>query len=77
MNYADSSSSGESKNVLVKVNLCFDCALKLNYKKLKDKIKKDKKKKDKRKNKHKKHHKKHHIDDKDKKGSNDEDGGRD
>lgn len=45
MNYLE---GGESKRALVKVNLCMDCSIKLNYKKIKDKIKKDKKKKDKK-----------------------------
>jgi len=42
------------KQTLVKVNLCPECAMKLNYKRLKDKLKKKKKKeKEKKKKKHK------------------------
>lgn len=46
MSYAE---EGQSKQALVKVNLCLDCAVKLNYRKLKDRIKKRKKKEKKRK----------------------------
>eukprot|EP00347_Sterkiella_histriomuscorum_P004924 403358557 len=64
MNYVE---NGENKNALVKVNLCIDCAIKLNYKKLKDKVKKAKKekkskKKDKKKSKNKNEKKKHSKD---------------
>jgi protein FRA10AC1 len=41
MNYVE---NGQAKNALVKVNLCHDCAIKLNYKKLKDMARKKKKK---------------------------------
>ena len=37
--------NGEQKSCMVKVNLCTECAVKLNYKKYKDKVKKEKKKK--------------------------------
>jgi protein FRA10AC1 len=43
-----------TKQALVKVNLCSECAMKLNYKKIKDKLKKKKKHKKNKKNKHKK-----------------------
>lgn len=39
----------EQKQALVKVNVCSECAYKLNYKKIKDKIKKKKKKHNKKK----------------------------
>ncbi|CDW72875.1 UNKNOWN [Stylonychia lemnae] len=58
MNYQGD--NGEGKNVLVKVNLCIDCGVKVNYKRLKDKVKKakkDKKDKKSKKNKDKKKHK--------------------
>ena len=38
----------EQKQALVKVNVCSECAYKLNYKKIKDKIKKKKKKHEKK-----------------------------
>ena len=41
--------NGEKKSCMVKVNLCAECAVKLNYKKFKDKVKKEMKKKDKKK----------------------------
>jgi len=41
--------NGEQKSCMVKVNLCTECAVKLNYKKYKDKVKKEKKKKHKKK----------------------------
>jgi len=37
--------NGEQKSCMVKVNLCTECAVKLNYKKYKDKVKKKEKKK--------------------------------
>ena len=38
----------DQKQALVKVNVCSECAYKLNYKKIKDKIKKKKKKHEKK-----------------------------
>ena len=43
--------NGEQKSCMVKVNLCTECAVKLNYKKYKDKVKKEKKKHKKKKRK--------------------------
>ncbi len=43
MSYQEEKSEGlgkESKSTMVKVNLCEDCAVKLNYKKYKDKMEK-------------------------------------
>jgi protein FRA10AC1 len=51
MTYQDDSQEGTVKQALVRVNLCNECAIKLNYKKMKDKLKKKAKKEKKKKEK--------------------------
>ena len=72
--------SGVWKNAMVKVNVCTECALKVNYKALKERIEKRKKKKEskKLKKKHKskrKHNKKSNSDNDDSSHHSDNDNG--